>query len=133
MVSVNDKKYELIFSKECIGDHRKMVINGKEEANFFWGGAKNYNSSSFLADSALVDTIKSLITVSLISDLNKYCFDHSCPKSSCNYFLVITEKGTVYSTSMDVHFAVANASDFYKLTRLVRLLDDLYNRYAFPK
>ena len=133
VVSANDKKDELIFSRRCTGDNRKMTVDGNGEANFYWGGVKNYNSSSFLADSALVDTVKSLITLSLINDLNNYCFNHSCPKSACNYVVVIAEKETVYSASIDADYADKNQSGFHKLDRLIGLLSDMNNKYAFPK
>ena len=133
VVSANDKHYELSFAEDCPGLHKKITVDEKGNGNLYWGGRRNYNSSSFTADSVTVDSIRNLITIALVNEVNSYCLNKSCPKTACNYIISIAGKSNVYGAMIDVDFAVKGKLGFDDLDKVIKLLDRLYNRYAFPK
>jgi hypothetical protein len=125
-----DKHNGIAFSYGCGGKHKDVFIDKDGNADFYWGGNDNPTSASFTGDTALVAIFQSIITPSFIDSLNmQYNTDHRC-----GYFVRILDNGrTVNGCIIDESMVNDSMPVPNKLRMLIKLLDDLNNRFAFPK
>ena len=125
-----DKHNGIAFSYGCAGKHKDVFIDKEGNADFYWGANNNPTSASFISDTVLVKTFESIITPSFIDTLNQlYNTDHRC-----GYFIRILDNGrTINGAIIDEGLVNESMPVPNKLRMLIKLLDDLNNRYAFPK
>lgn len=120
----------IAFSYGCKGDHRDVFISNDGTAIFRWGGNANNTSASFTGDTVTINVFKNIITAPFIDSLSKvYTNDHRC-----GYFMRILQDGRVINGVIIDDYMVADDMKVPpKLSVLIKLLNDLYKRYSFPK
>jgi hypothetical protein len=125
-----DKHNGIAFSYGCSGKHKDVFIDKDGNADFYWGADNNPTSASFTNDTALVTTFQTIITSSFIDTLNQlYNTDHRC-----GYFVRILENGrTINGAIIDEGLVNESMPVPNKLRMLIKLLDELNDRFAFPK
>jgi hypothetical protein len=129
-----DTKNGISFGMLCDEKYKQIFIDEKGGAYFFWGKMMNPTSTSFSADTASVDTVKSIITPAFVDAIDKCTLGCSMDKENCPYWLFIYVDGLPkYSADIDTNCIAKDKCGNERLQRLVNLLSTFDKRYRFPK
>lgn len=111
----------------------EIYIDKNGNADFYWGELGNPTSASFSADSVSVDTVKNIISPDFIDTIRSLSSGFKLDTTSY-YFMGIREKGKInYNTYFDKSYIEMRKYGANRLSRLIKMIDTFYNRYAFPK